>query len=62
MKTCIIKQDIQERYNIKRGWFVNAYRIVSPETGHDLVQPWSDSKKEARETAKELGYTIVGWE
>ena len=43
---------------MKRSWRVNAYRIVD-ENGHDMVQPWSNTKKDARETAKALGITLI---
>ena len=43
-----LKKDIQEHFNRKRSWYVNAYRIVD-ENGKDLIQPWCDSKKEARD-------------
>lgn len=54
-----IKKDRQERYNYKRGWFVNAYRVVDVD-GKDLFQPWCNSKKEAMVTAKELNIVIMG--
>lgn len=54
-----LKKDRKERFNLKRGWFVNAWRIVNKD-GDDLVQPWSNTKKEARETAKQLGIRILG--
>ena len=56
---CILKRDRQERYNTKRAWTVNAWRLVSATTGHDLVQPWCDTKTEARQLAKNLGFRIV---
>lgn len=52
-----LKLDRQERFNTKRAWFVNAYRIVDAE-GNDMVQPWSNTKTEARATAKALGITL----
>lgn len=52
-----LKLDRQERFNMKRAWFVNAYRIVDAE-GNDMVQPWSNTKTEARATAKALGITL----
>jgi hypothetical protein len=58
-KTCRLKKDKQERFNIKRGWYTTAWRIVD-QNGVDLVQPWCRTKKEARETAKNLGYSIEG--
>ena len=56
---CYLKKDRKERYNLKRGWFVNAWRLVDAE-GRDLCQPWDNTKGEARETAKRLGFKIVG--
>ena len=56
-----LKEAQQERYNLKRGWFVRAYRIVD-EDGDDIIQPWSNTKKEARETAKALGIKLVNWD
>lgn len=56
-----LKETRQERYNLKRGWFVRAYRIVD-EDGNDIIQPWSNTKKEARETAKALGIKLVNWD
>ncbi|KVP17082.1 hypothetical protein [Burkholderia ubonensis] len=58
-KVGFLKQDRMERFNLKRGWFVNAWRIVT-EAGTDLVQPWSNKKTEARETAAELGIFLAG--
>lgn len=52
-------EDRQERFNTKRAWFVKAWRVVD-ETGVDLVQPWCDTKAEARELAKRLGIVIAG--
>ena len=51
MKKGYLKKDIQERYNSKRAWFVNAWRIVD-ENEKDIIQPWCGTKTEARETAK----------
>ena len=59
MKTGYLKKDRMERYNMKRGWFVVAWRIVD-ENGVDMVQPWSNTKGEARETAKRLGIELNG--
>ena len=58
MKSAYLKQDRQERFNLKRGWFVDAWRIVDA-TGKDLVQPWSNTKAEARATAAALGYLLI---
>ena len=52
-----LKEDHKERFNSKRGWFVKAYRLVD-ENGEDRVQPWCDSKNEARKLARELGYIL----
>lgn len=54
-----LKKDRMERYNLSRGWFVNAWRIVDKE-GNDIIQPWSTTKKEALETASKCGISIVG--
>ena len=58
MKTGYLKKDRQERFNMKRGWFVNAYRIVD-EKGVDMVQPWFSTKKELRTFAKSQGWTVI---
>ncbi|GBG14473.1 acetylglutamate kinase [Novimethylophilus kurashikiensis] len=47
-----------ERYNLKRGWFVNAWRIVDEED-KDLVQPWTESKSDARALAKSLNIYLL---
>jgi hypothetical protein len=52
-----LKKDRQERFNLKRGWFVNAWRIVDDQ-GEDTVQPWFNKKGEAREYAKEMGMVL----
>jgi hypothetical protein len=57
-KVGVLLKGRQERFNLKRGWFVNAWRIVD-EAGQDLVLPWHTSKKEARATAKALGIKLV---
>lgn len=59
MKTGYLKKDMMERYNSKRGWFVNAWRIVD-ENGKDMVQPWPNTESEAREIAKRLGIELKG--
>lgn len=58
MRTGYLKKDRQERYNMKRGWFVNAWRIVD-NCGHDMVLPWMNTKKEAVGVAKKLGITLI---
>lgn len=60
-KVGYLKKDRQERFNLKRGWFVTAWRIVDAE-GKDLVQPWSNTKGEARETAKSLKIFLLAEE
>lgn len=54
-----LKKDWQERFNMKRGWFVTAWRVVD-RNGKDLVQPWFNTKKEALDIAKRLGIEIEG--
>lgn len=58
-KSGYLKKDRQERFNMKQGWFVNAWRIVDAE-GKDMVQPWSNTKTEAQELAKRLGIELLG--
>lgn len=58
MKIGYLKKDRQERYNLKRARFVNAWRIVDAQ-GRDMVQPWSNTKIDARQTAKALGIKLV---
>lgn len=59
MRTGYLKKDRMERYNSKRGWFVVAWRIVD-ENGGDLVQPWPNTKSEARRIAAQVGIELVG--
>ena len=59
MKTGYLKKDRMERYNMKRAWFVNAWRIVD-EQGVDLVQSWMNTKSEARRLAVQLGIELKG--
>jgi hypothetical protein len=54
-----LKRDRQERFTLKRGWFVNAWRIVN-EAGSDLIQPWDTRKSEAKQTADTEGICLVG--
>ena len=60
MREGYLKPDQQEKYSAdsNRTWFVRAWRIVNVD-GHDIVQPWSHTKKEARETAKALGINLI---
>jgi len=57
--TGYILKDIKEKFTIKRGWFVNAYRIVN-EKGEDIIQPWPSTKREAMKTAKHYNIKILG--
>ena len=57
-KTVRLILDRKERFNLKRGWFVNAWRLVNSD-GQDLVQPWFDTKGEARAYAKAEGWAVV---
>ncbi len=59
MRIGYLKKDRMERYNSKRGWFVNAWRIVD-ENGVDMVQPWPNTKSEARRIAVQLGIELKG--
>lgn len=59
MKEAYLKKDRQERFNMKRGWFVNAWRLVT-EDGTDIILPWMNTKTEARMVAKFHGITIIG--
>lgn len=54
----ILKKDRQERFNIHRAWFVNAWRLVN-HNGKDLIQPWMRSKSEAREVAAEQRIYLI---
>ncbi|HFH4279288.1 TPA: hypothetical protein ACGJ4S_000992 [Pseudomonas aeruginosa] len=58
MKSGYLKKDRQERFNLKRGWFVDAWRIVD-EQGRDLVQPWPNTKTEARRVARLLNIQLI---
>ena len=59
MKQGYLLKDRQECFNMKRAWFVNAWRIVN-EKGQDMIQPWSKTKQDARATAKACGIEIIG--
>jgi hypothetical protein len=58
MKTGYLKKDRQERFNMKRAWFVNAWRIVDAQ-GVDMVQPWCNTKTDARRVAKQLNINLI---
>ena len=57
-KTCYLIRTTVEHYNLHRGWFVNAYRIVD-ENGVDLINPYPETKKEALDCAKTLGRELI---
>ena len=59
MRNGYLLKDIQERFNLKRAWFVNAWRIVG-EDRKDLVQPWMNSKAEAQRVAEQAGINLIG--
>lgn len=48
----------QEKFNVKRGWFVTAWRVANVH-GYDMLQPWSGSRGEAIETAFQCNITIL---
>jgi hypothetical protein len=52
-----LKKDHKEKFTLKRGWFVNAWRLVD-EDGDDVVQPWFDKRKDAIKFAKSEGYEL----
>lgn len=54
-----LTKDRMERFTVKRGWYVTAWRIVSRD-GIDLIQPWSETKSEASETATAEGIFLLG--
>lgn len=57
-KTAFLVKTCMERFNLKRGRYVNAWRLVDAE-GNDLVQPWMNKRKEAIDLANNLGYRLV---
>lgn len=57
-KVGCLKKGRQERFNLTRGWYTTAWRIVD-ENGHDMVQPWTRTKTEARALAKRLGINLI---
>jgi len=52
-------KDRQERFNAKRSWLVNAWRIVDS-NGIDMIQPGCNTKSEATVVAKQLGIKMQG--
>lgn len=59
MRVGYLMRDRQERFNLKRAWYVTAWRIVDEE-GCDLVQPWCNTKTDARNLAARLDIEIRG--
>jgi hypothetical protein len=57
MKEVWLELDQQERFNLKRAWFVKAYRLVDI-NGVDAVQPWFNNKTSARWFAKHMGWKL----
>lgn len=57
MKIGFLKKDRKERFNLKRGWFVNAWRVVDAQ-GKDMFRPWCDTRKEALKCAIDLGINV----
>jgi hypothetical protein len=58
-----LKKDRREKFvcgggRRTRAWFVNAWRIVDA-NGKDLIQPWQDTKGEARRVAKASGIKLI---
>lgn len=52
-----IVKDHQERFTLKRAWYVNAWRVVD-QAGRDIFQPWLESKGAAASVAKQQGVFI----
>jgi hypothetical protein len=59
MKQGYLLKDRKERGNLKRWWYVNAWRIVDVNE-NDLFQPRCDTKAEALKVAKALNITVIG--
>lgn len=58
MKIAIIHKSQQERFNLKRGWFVNAFTAKDADTGQDIsLYPFVMRKKELIDHLKAEGYT-----
>lgn len=57
-KQCAVVPARMERFNLDRGWFVTAWRVVDM-MDNDLLQPWFKSKTEAARIAEAMGYSIV---
>lgn len=41
------------------SWYRTAWRLVNPDTGNDVIQPWFRFKYEAEDYAREAGWTII---
>lgn len=52
-------KDTQERFNLKREWLVNAWRLLNVK-GVDSVQPWFNTKGEAVKFAKSQNLELCG--
>jgi len=48
----------KEKFNSKRSWFVNAWRVVD-DNENDRFQPWANTKNEARETCRKLNIVLI---
>jgi len=59
MKNGYLLKDRQKNFNLKRGWFVVAWRIVD-ENRIDLIQPWMSTKSAAKRIAAQCEINIIG--
>jgi len=59
MRDGYLKRDQNEMRTAKRIYWRSCWRTVNAE-GHDLVQPWSWTKGEARKTAVACSIKILG--
>lgn len=57
MKTGILKKDWIEKRSSRSIRFAVAWRIMDDQ-GRDMVQPWFDTKGEAREYARRQGILL----
>lgn len=59
-KTGTLVKDRVERYsrNMGKWYFVNAWRIVDND-GEDMIQPWQNTKGEAKKLAEKLNIKIL---
>ena len=60
-KIVFFKKDIEEKFNMRRAWFVRRYRLVDAK-GIDLVQPWFCSLRELKAFVKTKNgaYKLLG--